>query len=100
MDCGSDGTFQVATFGKGGNSNFQPAHIIGTNSVVIPVAFSNVSGSFTDPDGNTQTFHEDDVSRHAPAHANLVNCHFSFSASGPDGSVSFGGDAVLYIPGK
>jgi len=100
VDCGSDGTFQVVSFGNEGNSNFTPAHIVGTNNVIIPVAFSDISGTFTDPDGNTHPFEEDDVSRHAPARVNLMNCRFAISGSGPEGSFSVSGNVVAYIPGK
>lgn len=100
VDCGSDGTFQVVSYGNDGRSNFTPAHIVGTNNVAIPVAFSNVSGTFTDLAGVAHPFQEDDVSRHAPANVDLLHCHFSISGSGPDGTFSVGGDVVAYIPGK
>ncbi len=101
VDCGSDGTFQVVSYGDQGQSNFAPAHIVGTNKVIIPVAFSNVSGTFTDTDGTVHPFQDDDISRHAPVHVTLLDCHFSIDGSdGHGGTFSVAGDVTAYIPGK
>lgn len=102
LDCGADGSFQIASYGNGGNSQFTPAHVIGTHQVVIPVSFSNVHGSFVDENGETQTFEEPDVTKGgAPANADLLDCRFSISVNGgPGQTFSVEGDVVLFIRGK
>ncbi len=100
VDCGDDGTLQVLSYGNGGRSRFTPVHIVGTNKVLIPVAFTNGSGTFTDNEGHVETFTEDDSSRGAPANADLMDCHYSVSFTTPDGTVAFEGDVEAYIPGK
>lgn len=96
VDCGADGVFQVTT--SPGNGNFTPAKIIGNGGgVLIPVAFSNQTGTFTDPEGNMTTETEPDVSHNAPANKDLMSCHFTVSFSDPSGgSVSFSGDVVAF----
>jgi hypothetical protein len=96
VDCGAAGSFQVTS--SPGNGNFTPAKIIGDGGgVLIPVAFSNQSGTFTDPDGNVSTETEPDVSHPAPANKDLMSCHFTIAFSDPSGgSVSFSGDVVAF----
>jgi len=94
VDCGTDGSFQVKT--NPGNGNFTPAKIVG-GGVLIPVAFSNQHGTFTDPEGNTFTQDEPDVSHNAPANKYLMSCHYTASFTDPSGgSGMFEGDVIAF----
>ena len=100
VDCGPGGVFEIVANGDGGNSTFTPAHIIGTNKNLKPVAFSNVVIVVTDNEGETETFSDPDVAKtHAPTSAELMDCHFSLSLSFPDATAYVTGDAVVYIQG-
>jgi hypothetical protein len=100
LDCGADGTFQAVSYGNEGNSRFAPAHIIGTHQTIIPVAFSNLHGSFTH-DGQTETFSDPDVAKaHAPKSADLMDCQFTIDGTFEGGSYHVEGDVTAYIPGR
>jgi len=100
VDCGADGTFVVAV--SPGNGSFTPARILsGGSGLLIPVAFSNQVGTFTDNEGNTMSEPEPDVSHPAPANKDLLSCHFTVSFSDDTGTFTFSGDVVAFmVPGR
>jgi hypothetical protein len=106
LDCGSAGTFQAIGAGSGSseqaNNTWTPAHIVGTHMTVVPVAFANVHGSFTDEQGVVHPFSEPDESKTSvPPNKTLVNCHFSFSGTDPGGGAfTFEGDVTVYFTGR
>ena len=98
VDCGSAGTFTVV--GTPGNGDWTPVRIVG-GGMAIPVALSNLHGTFTDNDGNVFEFEDPDIAKnHAPAHKELLDCHFSADFQDENGTAHIDGDAVVYIVGR
>ena len=95
VDCGSDGSFTV--IGNPGNGSFTPAKLADGSGVLIPVAFSNQVGTFTDNEGHTSTQPEPDVAHPAPANKDVMSCSFSVSFSSPDGTFTFSGDVMAFM---
>ncbi len=94
LDCGEDGTLEVAL--GPGNGTFTPVKIVG-GGMLIPVAFSNQHGTFTDNGGHTEEFNEPDVSKAGPTKGNFVNCHFEIVFNDENGTGSFEGDVKAFI---
>jgi hypothetical protein len=99
VDCGSHGTFNVLDWGNGGNNRFKPAHMDGTNQVVIPVEFFDVVTVFSPDAGDPQTFPSPDDERHAPANVDLLTCTFYASVSVPGGTYTTTGGVRAYVAG-
>src|SRR5215203_4478547 len=88
IECPS-GTYEAVA---NGNGAFSPAHGIDSNAVLIPVAFGEFTGTFTDASGVTSTETDPPSMKGsaAPANGRLQDCTYSFLQSFPDGS-SFAG---------
>lgn len=95
VDCGADGTFTI--IGGPGQGRWTPGIIADGSGVLIPVAFSNQHGTFTDNEGHVFSDDPPDISKHAPANKDLMDCHFSVSFEDENGSGSFSGDAVVFL---
>jgi hypothetical protein len=78
-------TYQVVVNGSG---NWNPAHDLNSNSILIPVSFGVETGVFTDPGGTLHPFTNPPRAKGsaAPNGAPLVNCSFHLAGSFPDGS--------------
>lgn len=99
VDCGSAGSFMVTNSGKS-EATFTPGHIVG-GGTIIPVSFTNQVATFTDNQGNTTVESQPDVSKaNVPANKTLVQCHFTVSFSGPEGSGSVSGDVTGFVVGR
>ncbi len=75
-----------------GNGQFSPAHAVGSRAVLVPIAFGEFTGTFTDADGTTTTEVEPPVAKGSsrPANGAVEDCSYSFEFEFPDGS-SFAG---------
>jgi hypothetical protein len=95
LDCEGLGVLDVAVTGNG---PFTPGHVIGTNQILIPVAFE-ITGTFTPVDGEPQEF-SDQSSRNAPKNKELFDCVFHDEGSDEFGSFVIDGTATVYVVGK
>ena len=96
LDCGADGTLEVAVQGNG---LYSPGRIVG-GGAVVPVAFLNQHGTFTDNEGHTETFEDPDVSRGGPTNKDFIDCHFEGTFEDENGSGTFEGDVTAFIVGR
>jgi hypothetical protein len=99
LNCGADGTMTVQV---NGNGQFSPGRIEG-GGVIIPVAFSNQHGSFTDNEGHTEEFNDPDVTKgngHPGKNKDLVTCDFSISFEDENGSGTFSGTVTAIVVGR
>ena len=96
IQCG-DTTYQAPVSDHGnGNNDFTPAHLVG-GGLLIPVAFSNQHGTFTDSDGNVFTDDPPDVSHPTPGNKTLLSCSFVVTFSDETGSGTFTGDVTAFL---
>jgi hypothetical protein len=96
VDCGADGSLEVRV---NGNGAFAAAHIIG-GGIFVPVAFSNQHATFTDNEGNMFEEDEPDVAHNAPPNKDYLSCHFVVTFEDEEGTGTFTGDVVGFIPGR
>lgn len=84
IQCGAT-TYQVVV---NGNGNWTPAHDLNSNSILVPVAFGEQTGVFTDPSGTQHPFTEPPATKGSanPNGAPLIGCTFHADQSFPDGS--------------
>ncbi len=84
-----------------GNGEFTPAHSLDSNTVLIPIAFGEFTGTFTDANGVTTTETEPPSAKGSavPANGRIQDCTYSFLQSFPDGSSFAGSGSVTgFIP--
>jgi hypothetical protein len=75
------GTLEIAT---NGNGTYTPGHVTTSNLVGKPYEL-HITGTFTPPGGEPQSFSEDNVKKHAPNSGRLATCTFHQEGSDPDG---------------
>ena len=92
IECPS-GTYEA---GLNGNGAFTPAHSLDSNEVLIPIAFGEFTGTFTDANGVSSTETDPPFAKGSamPANGRVQNCTYSFLQSFPDGS-SFAGSGSV-----
>ena len=98
LDCGADGTLTVLV---NGNGQFSPGRLV-DGGVVIPVAFENQHGTFTDNEGNVFEEFPPDVTKgngNAGKGKDLIVCDFAVTFEDENGSGSFGGTVTAYVVG-
>ena len=107
LDCGADGSYQVAV---NGNGDFTPGNDTGSTTVVVPIAFENQRFVATAPDG-TVLADETDPGRMAKGSVadrnprTQVHCTFTLTfvlEQAEDGfpagtSLSITGDVIGYL---
>ena len=94
------GTFEAVVNGSG---EFTAAHAVDSNTVLIPIAFGEFTGTFTDAAGNESTEIDPPVAKGnaVPANGRVEECSYSFELVFPDTSSFVGsGDVTGFIPGK
>jgi hypothetical protein len=96
LDCGDDGTLTVELVP--GNGTFTPAKVVG-GGTLIPVAFSNQHGTFTDNAGNVEEFDEPGIAKGGPHGKDFMDCHFVVTFEEPEGTGTFEGDVRAFIAG-
>lgn len=96
INCGSAGTFTVVSMGNGA---FTPGHIVGSNAVLIPIAFGPFTGTFTPASGGPpETFVELAVSKPAPNNGKpVVHCSFTVTDTSPEGTFTGSGTVTAFF---
>lgn len=85
---------QTVQFVVNGNGEFTPAHVVGSNSVLIPQSF-NLAFEFTSAGGTTEsdTF---TASKRKP-HGNLVTCSLDFTETDGEGTFHVSGTVTGFF---
>jgi hypothetical protein len=95
LDCDKLGEVEIAV---NGNGDWTPGHVIGTNQILIPVAF-DITGTFTPAGGGAPEVFHDQQSRKAPKNKQLQDCTFHDEGSDESGSFVIDGTVTLYVVG-
>jgi hypothetical protein len=84
IQCGTT-TYQAVV---NGNGAWSPAHDLASNSILIPIAFGEQNGVFTDPSGTPHPFTDPPRAKgsSSPNGAPLIDCTFHIEQSFPDGA--------------
>ena len=93
------GTYEAVV---NGNGAFTAAHAVDSNTVLIPIAFGEFTGTFTDPDGNEFPETDPPVAKGnaVPANGRVEACNYTVDLSFDDGASFVGGGSVTgFIPG-
>lgn len=97
LDCGSAGAFEVVPVGNG---QWGVAHEVGTNRIFHPTAFGEITGTFTDNEGNTEPFTEPPISKRGPSNgAQVVDCTFHVEFSDEFGTGVVDGSVTAFVVG-
>ncbi len=82
-----------------GNGEFSVAHAVASNSVLIPIAFGEFTGTFTDTLGNTETFTDPPIAKgsSSPRNGAVVECSFTIDVTFPDGTFTGEGDVTGFL---
>ena len=88
---------------RSGRQRERGVHAVDSNTVLIPIAFGEFTGTFTDAAGNESTEIDPPVAKGnaVPANGRVEECSYSFELVFPDTSSFVGsGDVTGFIPGK
>ncbi|NND75361.1 MAG: hypothetical protein HKN44_10180 [Ilumatobacter sp.] len=91
IDCGS-GTFDVVAHGNG---QFASAQVIGTNQVLVPLAFKDATFTYTDPSGTPFPEPEPDATKGSGKQQG-VWCTYSFDIDTGNGLENLSGSGDVY----
>jgi len=84
--CNNGVTYQVVV---AGNGQFTPAHAVGSNSILVPTAFGEVTVTITDPEGNVTTETEPPVSKGSSSRLRATTTSCIFHVEGTEDGFSF-----------
>jgi hypothetical protein len=92
--CENGETVEVVTNGSGA---FTASHDLNSTATYIPFAFSEFTGTVTDPDGNVlDSFTDPSLTKRPASNLDLVECPFSFSETDPEG-FTFTGSGTAFV---
>jgi hypothetical protein len=82
----------------GGNGDWTPARVNGSNAVLHPVAFGEFTGTFTPTGGSPETFTDPPFARKTTPNNGkpTMTCSYHIDATAPDGTFSGDGSATLW----
>jgi len=93
------GTYEAVV---NGNGAFTAAHAVDSNTVLIPIAFGEFRGTFTDPDGIVSTVTDPPLAKGnaVPANGRVELCNYSVEQFFDGASFVGGGSVTGFIPGR